>query len=297
MMTRSIVPQKLLPVALAVAGLAWLGVAAGFAAPDTAAPAAARMQDKSAYVGITEPSMSIKLGFSVRGVVDKVEVKRNDKVKAGQPIISLQDIEEVATLNMYKLRADTSLQVAEAQETYEVKKIDWERKTKMFKEGNVATDFEVRSAEAEMNIAKLRIDQAKHEGETSQAQADAQAARIALMHKTSPIDGEVRDVIVKPGEQVDETKPVVEIVKMDPLYVEVKLIDTATVQKLKLGDKVQVKYADESRWREAVVESIDPNADSRTTTHPFRLSLPNPEGRNAGLRVEIQLPSNVAAAQ
>ena len=295
-MTQSIAAKKLLPVALAIAGLTWIGVGAGVAAPDTATPVVAKRQDKSAYVGITEPSMSIKLGFSVRGVVDKVEVKRNDKVKAGQPIIALQDIAEVAELKNLQLRADTSLNVAEAQESYEVRKIDWERKTKMFEQGNVATDFEVRSAEAEMNIAKLRIEQAKHEGAVFQAQAEAQAARIALMHKASPIDGEIRDVIVKPGEQVDETKPVVEVVKMDPLYVEVKLIDTATVQKLKLGDKVQVKYADETRWREAVVESIDPNADSRTTTHPFRLSLPNPEGRNAGLRVEIQLPSNVAQA-
>ena len=139
-----------------------------------------------------------------------------------------------------------------------------------------------------MNIAKLRIEQATHDGAIAQAQADAQQARIDLMHKTSPIDGEVRDVIVKPGEQVDETKPVVEIVKLDPLYVEVKLVDTDIVQKLKLGDKVQVKYSDEDRWRDAVVESIDPQADSRTTTHPFRLSLPNPEGRTAGLRVEIQ---------
>jgi RND family efflux transporter MFP subunit len=295
MMTRKTVNQKLLPVVLAAAGLASFGLATTFAAPE-AVPAAAKMQDKSAYMGITEPSMSIKLGFSVRGVVDKVDVKRNDKVKAGQPIIDLLDIAEVKEMQNLELRADTSLNVAEAKETYEVKKIDWERKTKMFKEGNVATDFEVRSAEAEMNIAKLRIDQAAHEGAIYAAQAEAQKARIDLMHKTSPIDGEVRDVIVKPGEQVDETKPVVEIVKMDPLYVECKLIDTATVQKLKLGDKVQVKYADESRWREATVESIDPNADSRTTTHPFRLSLPNPEGRNAGLRVEIQLPSNVADA-
>lgn len=286
--------KKIVPIVLAIAGLSWSGVAV-IAAPE--ASSAAKVQDRSNYVGITEPSQSIKLGFSIRGVVEKVLVKRNDKVKIGQPVISLQDIAEVAELKNLQLRADTKLSVQEAEQTYNIKKIDFERKTRMFKEGNVATDFEVRSAEAEMNIAKLRIEQAQHEGAVFQAQADAQQARIDLMHKTSPIDGEVRDIIVKPGEQVDETKPVVEIVKLDPLYVEVKLVETQVVQKLKLGDKVQVKYADEARWREAVVESIDPSADSRTTTHPFRLSMPNPEGRNAGLRVEIQLPSNVASAQ
>lgn len=261
------------------------------AAPE---PRSADSGPKSSYIGITEPSVSVKLGFDVRGVVGEVNVKRNDKVKAGQPLLALVDTEEQATLQMYRLRADTSLQVAEAEQTAAVKTIDYERKVQMFNKGQVATDFEVKTAEAEMNIAKIRVDQAKHEGATAAAQADAQQARVDRMHKVSPIDGEVRDVIVKPGEQVDETKPVIEIVDLDPLHVEVKLVDASVVQKLKLGDKVQVKYPDESQWREAEVESIDPSADSRTTTHPFRLRLPNPEGRSAGLRVEIQLGSSVA---
>jgi RND family efflux transporter MFP subunit len=249
--------------------------------------------------GITIPSTSIKLGFDIRGVVEKVDVKDNDKVKAGQPLISLNDIEQRATWNYYKLRADTALMVAEAEQTYNVRKIDYEKKKSLFENrdspGAVAK-FEVQTAEAEMNIAKIKIDQARHEAEVSQAQADAQEAIVKKMSKVSPIDGEIRNVIVKPGEQVDETKPVIEIVDLDPLYVEVTLVDTAVVQKLKLGDKVQVKYGDEGRWREAVVDRIDPVADVRSGKHPFRLSMPNPEMRNAGLRVEVQLPAALAKA-
>jgi RND family efflux transporter MFP subunit len=276
--------------------LAAVGGALLLAGSLAAAQESRSAEAKNAYMGITEPSVSAKLGFDTRGVVGQVNVKRNDKVKAGQPLLSLVDTEERATLNYLKLRADTSLQVAEQEQTARVKTIDYERKLSMFQKNQVATDFEVKTAEAEMNIAKIRVDQAKHEAATAQAQADAQQAIVESMHKVSPIDGEVRDVVVKPGEQVDETKPVMEIVDLDPLYVEVKLVETATVQKLKLGDKVQVKYADETGFREAEVESIDPSADSRTQTHPFRLRLPNPEGRNAGLRVEIRLQSNVAAA-
>ena len=53
--------------------------------------------------------------------------------------------------------------------------------------------------------------------------------------------------MVKEGEQVDESKPVMEIVDLDPLYVDVTLVDTSVVQRLKLGQKVQVRYADEQR--------------------------------------------------
>ena len=47
-------------------------------------------------------------------IVATVSVKRNDKVTAGQSLIALDDVEEKATLEFYRLRADTSLQVAEA---------------------------------------------------------------------------------------------------------------------------------------------------------------------------------------
>lgn len=265
------------------------------AAPETKSPA--EKSSGSQFVGITEPSVSAKLGFDIRGVVGEVNVKRNDHVKVGQPLLSLVDTEEKALLDRYKLEADTALEVAEAQETAKVKTIDYQRKLQMFNKGQVATDFEVKTAQAEMNIANIKVEQAKHQGAVAQAQANAQQARVDKMHKLSPIDGEIRDVTVKPGEQVDESKPVLEVVDLDPLYVEVKLVESSVVQKLKLGDKVQVKYSDEDRWREAEVESIDPSADARTTTHPFRLRLPNPEGRNAGLRVDIQLPGNVASAQ
>jgi RND family efflux transporter MFP subunit len=295
-------PRKWLPVA-AAALLAVASISGAQSDPTSGTPSSGSSSGSlagangSAVTGITEPSVSVKLGFDTRGVVGKVDVRRNDRVKAGQSLLRLDDREEAATLEYYKKRADTALQVAEAEQTYSVKKIDYERKLSMFNKGQVATDFEVKTAEAEMNIAKIRIDQARHEGDVAAAQADAQAARVQKMHKISPIDGEVRDVIVKVGEQVDESKPVIEIVDLDPLYVEVTLVDTGVVQRLKLGDKLMVKYADEMNWREATVESIDPSADRRSGKHPFRLTLPNPDNRNAGLRVDVQLPPSVASVK
>lgn len=249
--------------------------------------------------GITAPSDVRKIGFEVRGVVSKVSVKKNDIVKAGQPLIELQDAKEQATLAGAKLAADPTLQVAEATQTFELKKIDYERKKSMFDQGNVASDFEVRQAETEMNIAKIRIDLAKHEAAQKQAEADAQAALIAEKHRMVPSDfpeGQVSDVAVKEGEQVDESRPALELVDLDPLYVNMGFVNTAVVQRLKLGDTLKVKYSDESTWREAVVDAIDPSANTASGMHPFRLKLPNPEMRVAGLRVEVQLPTAAVAS-
>lgn len=250
--------------------------------------------------GITTPSTTIKLGFSIRGVVGQVDVKDNDVVKAGQPIIKLDDTEERARLDFYRKRADTKLDVARATETYNVKKIDFERKTKVWtdlgKKPNSSEELEMRTAQAEMNIAQIEIDKAKHEGDVAAAEAEAQQALVNKMNKTSPIDGIVRTVIVKPGEQVDETKPVVEIVDLDPLYVEVTLIDRPSVERLKLGDKVNVRYQGTNEWREATVDRIDTSSDASAGTLPFRLSMPNPEMRLAGAKVEVQLPGDTTAA-
>lgn len=247
------------------------------------------------YTGLTAASDTRKLGFDIRGVVAKVEVKKNQKVTAGQPLIQLDDREERARLEYYKKRADTALQVAEAEQTYNVKKIDYERKLTMFNQGSVATDFEVKTAEAEMNIAKIRIDQARHDSEVATAEMIAQQMRVDRMMVTSPMDGEVADVIVKPGEQVDESKPVLQIDDLDPLYVDVTLVDKSIVRKLQIGDKVRVRYEDESQWRDAVVDAIDTAADRRSGTHPFRLTLPNPELRRAGDKVVVEIPANVLA--
>ena len=91
-----------------------------------------------AVTGLTVPSDVRKIGFSIRGVVAKVDVKKNDVIRAKQPLLSLDDTEERATLEMYKLAADTALQVAEAGQKYELKKLDYERKKVVVRERRIA---------------------------------------------------------------------------------------------------------------------------------------------------------------
>ncbi len=251
--------------------------------------------EPTTYTGLTSASDTRKLGFDIRGVISKVEVKKNQKVKAGDPLISLDDREERARLEYYKKRANTDLQVAEAEETYNIKKIDYDKKLSLFNQNKVATEFEVKTAEAEMNIAKIKIDQAKHDSEVATAEMLAQQMRVDRMSVFAPMDGEIADVIVKPGEQVDESKPVLQIVDLDPLYVDVTLVDTSVVQKLKIGQAIRVRYGKESQWLNATVDAIDTEADKRSGTHPFRLSLPNPEMRPGGQKVEVEIPSSAMA--
>jgi hypothetical protein len=89
------------------------------------------------------------------------------------------------------------------------------------------------------------------------------------------------------------------VVNNDPLNVEVLALNVRQVSMLKLGQKLQVKYAPEDKnapWQEAAITYFDPVANNQTDQRMFRMELPNPEGKEAGLRMIVKLPPEVAKA-
>jgi len=281
--------RRALTAPLAVAGLsavATLGLLTAATANVTAAAA------PEVVPAVTAPSAVYKPGFDIRGVVAEVKVKRGDPVKAGDLLMALDDREERANYETARRRADVSRDVAEAEATAKLKQTEL-KIAQQIRAGGSSNALELQRAEAEAEIAAIKIEQAKHGGAIAAAQAEAQLARLERMRLSlRELDGQgvVRDVMVKPGENVDESRPVVEIVDLDPLYVEVRLLDSDEVARLKVGQPLRVRYRGETDWREAKVEFIDPQADARAGTTFFRLELANPEGRRAGLDVEVQVP-------
>jgi len=251
-----------------------------------------RPADAQTIVGATtSPEITVRPGFAIRGVVAKVDVKKGDPVKIGDPLMALDVSEEIATLQFYKARADTTRNVREAEENLRLKEIELKRTQEMASKGG-ANQFELQTAEAERNVAAIRVEQATFEGLVNQAQADSQAARVARMQITSPIDGIVRNVLYRAGENVDESRPTLEIVDLDPLKIDVKTVDTSIVLKLRVGQVLQVRYKSDERWRDAKIDFIDPQAESTAGTLTFRLEMPNPELQRAGLDVEVKLPES-----
>ena len=65
---------------------------------------------------------------------------------------------------------------------------------------------------------------------------------------------------------------------------------------LHLGDKLEVKYPDETEWHEAAVTFRAPVVDAASDTQLVKLTLPNPTNRDSGLQIQVQLPPEVADA-
>jgi RND family efflux transporter MFP subunit len=278
-----------------ILGAAIVALAAGLSIQAGLTNAAdARSANEVLTQGTTTPSDTRKLGFDIRGVVGEVTVKKGDVVRAGSKLMSLVDHEERAQLLAAQRRADVSRDIAEAEAQLKLRRVDLARKQEMFNRGGSITSFELESAQAEADVAGARVEQAKHAGQVSLAQAEAQESRVKRMNMFVPADVEgdviVRDVIVKSGENVDESRPVIEVIDLDPLYIEVKLLETAKVESLSVGQSLQVRYAGEDGWTPAKINFIDPQADARAGTRSFRMEMPNPQKRAAGLLVEIRVP-------
>lgn len=269
---------------------------AAFAATLAVAGLAAFAQDASSsgalpIEGTTAPSEQRRLGFNLQGTVLDVSVERGAEVRQGQKLVSLDARVEQSQLNYYNLKADAAFQVAAAQAKFELAAIQLERKRQLAAR-NVTNELEVQEAEAAAKVAEIETKIAGRGGEEFAAQAAGQQVRVDQMAISSPIDGVVSDVLRKGGEVVREGEPVVEVVKLDPLYVELKLLDVAVARKLRKGQPMQVRYRGEegAAWAAATVDFIAPVANAAAGTQYVRLSMPNPEGRSAGLNVEVQAP-------
>ena len=73
-------------------------------------------------------------------------------------------------------------------------------------------------------------------------------------------------------------------------------LPTAMSQLLKPGQVLHVSY-DQKNWQDAKVSYLAPMADSSAFMQAVHLTLENPEGKASGLKIFVELPPELAAAQ
>ena len=256
--------------------------------------------ESSPVLAVTSASKTFNGAFSQQyGQIKTLEVRRGDSVSAGQSLVLLDTSVERAQYDYFMLQADTSLQTAAAQQEFQMATVRFERFKSIFELGG-GNKFEVEEAQADAAVRRITVDIRKREGDIAAAQARGQQARIDQMQIKSPIAGVVSMIHYKEGEIVDQNRPVIEVVQLNPLFIELRDIQHATVSQLKTGQTVQVRYSVssgvkgisvESAWNEAKINFISPLVDEATGYRLIRLEMPNPDLEPAGLEVEVKLPT------
>jgi RND family efflux transporter MFP subunit len=244
----------------------------------------------------TEPSQRVQLQFREMGLVRKVHVKEGDVVKAGQLLMELDDDIDQAEFERLKNEADSDARIKFYQFDLDVKRSELTRKSKA-NTGGAYADAEIEQAKADVDKAseQIKVETLNHEGDKIKARQ--QKSKLDKMKLYADFDGRVKTIASWPGElaSVDKDKPAIILVKNDPCYVVINILDSEQVAKIKMDEVFQVRYPGEQQWREAKVVFIDPVAAQDAHTQQVKLELPNPENRSTGLRIQVKLPAKLVS--
>jgi len=212
--------------------------------------------------GLVLPFKEVSVSSPVlQDVVKDIEVDEGDQVKQGQVLAHLlNDREQIDVQRTQNL----------------IKRAEFE-----YKGMKALADEKIDSQDSEIT----------KETDLQAAKLDYQMAIVALDEKTikSPLSGIVVKRYKEPGESVDRTEKLFDIVDIDKVFVQFYL-DPSYIEKLAVGDKITVHFPashDGSQPYSASVAFIDPRIDAASGLFRVKLLLDNPNHDiKAGMRAQ-----------
>lgn len=262
----------------------------------------ARRQDLASIVsasGEVKPKTYVNIGANAFGKITHLYIKEGDRVKKGQLLAQLENVQSAADVAATKasleasrtdaLAAEANLNTAKADlnranADYDRSRLDWERAEGLYKAGVISkADYDTRkmtwqTSAAGVAQAEARVAQAKAQVDSAErhvAQTDASLTRAAdVLQKTvyaAPYDGVITNLPVREGETVVigiQNAPgstLMTLADMSIITAEVK-VDETDIVNVQLGQPAEVSIdAIPKKTFRAVVTEIGNNAIVRST--------------------------------
>jgi RND family efflux transporter MFP subunit len=263
--------------ARALNSLACLFVAAGLGASPVFGEGAT-----DGIPAFTKPSGDVVLSFARPGRVVEIVVKEGDQVEKGQQLARQDDSEESKVVELYKSKAEDATQV-DAQKMIEKQSAT---DAQHLEQINVSSTYEIEHARLQEKVDAAKIEIAKRQQEQDGYQYEQ---NLAIEEKTklfSPIKGVVEELLVHPGESVDnQNMKVMRIVSIDPMWVEAQ-VPYNQAQALKNGDTAQIHLSNKTTLNGHVIH-VAAVAETASDTLLVRVEAGNPDGRKLGERVTV----------
>src|SRR5437868_10249904 len=249
--------------------------------------------------GEIKPKTYVNIGANAFGKITKLYVKEGDRVRKGQLLAQLENVQSAADVNAtqasldvagtdaiaaeagYKTAlADLNRAKADAERT----KLDWDRAQGLYQEALIAkSEYDMRKsawavADAGLAQAQARVAQAKAQVDSAERrvyQNRANLTRVSdVLQKTTyaaPFDGVVTNLPVREGETVvigiqnSPGSTLMTIADMSVITAEVR-VDETDIVNVKLGQPADVTIdAIPKKSFKAVVTEIGDNAIVRST--------------------------------
>lgn len=153
------------------------------------------------------------------------------------------------------------------------------------KKGDVLVELNSQAAEAEV----ARQNKLYAQQNTSLKSLQEAEAQLALLRVTAPLSGTVAGVNVKPGQAVDLTTVVAELMDLNRLAVSAE-IPSAEAAELKAGDPVEILT---KRSVATELLFVSPNVNQKNDTVLVRALLPKESGLRPGQFVALRIVTAV----
>jgi RND family efflux transporter MFP subunit len=233
---------------------------------------------------IARPSDDRTLSFVIAGQIAEVTVKDGDRVQRGQLLARLDDAAEQVQLAQLKAQAADESRIEAAKAQADQRRVELKRLSSADR-----PPLEVDRAKLEVIISELSLQLARFEHRQHGLRARETEIHLDRMRLVSPIDGLVEQVFLQPGEAADRERPVVRLVKIDPLRIDVAVPVRQAVG-LRVGRPAEVRMVDTDDRLPGKVVFMAAEADAASRTLTVRVEVSNPKLHRAGTHVRVTFP-------
>ncbi len=233
----------------------------------------------STFDCLIEPTQTVELASPVTGLLDKVNVKRGDRISKGQVLALLESRAEQASTDLARYKADQTGPTRAAESKIEFGKRKFNRRKSMAAEKLMAVQ-ESDDAEAELRLAESELQVATDNRELAKIEFRQQSSLLNLRTIRSPFNGVVVDQMLYPGEVVEpggNKKAILKVAQIDPLRIHV-ILPKEVFGRVTEGMSVEVtpEIPAKSKYV-AKVRTIDRLVNAASGTFVVFLEMPNPK--------------------
>ncbi len=240
------------------------------------------IREFSGTKAVTKPSRDAVMGFSLATRVTDVLVRGGQEVSKGDALLRGDDAEDVAMLDLQRLRADSDVPVKSAAKTKELAQMELERYEQL-RVGGGGTQQELDRARLQRDKADLDHEASLQNRQQEQVGLRVRQARVEKFVLRAPFDGVIDTVMVDVGQSVSENDKVLRIVNVDAIWIDMPapMNDAATLA-AKRDDPawVLLDVAGTARLVQGKVVEVAPAADPASRTRRIRIEVRNEKGQD-----------------
>lgn len=248
---------------------------------------------------LIEPTQTVDISSPVTGLLEKVNVRRGDKVYKGQVIATLESKSETASAALAHYKSEMTAPTTTAESKVDFAKRKFQRRQEMYEQKYMSAQ-DRDEAESEMKLAESELKLAQENKEIAKLEWQQQSSLLNLRTIRSPFDGIVVNQIIFPGEVVEpsgQKKAILKLAQLNPLRVYV-ILPMAAFGKVKTGMKIGVNpELPVGGHYSGNVLIIDRIVDAASGTFGVFLEIANPKLTvPAGVKCKAEFPIDLNAA-